>query len=50
MIEISLLTLSAGRDEMNIYGELRDLPGGSVSDDEGGALAKQTLLPPTEVE
>ena len=33
MTETSLLTLSPGLAEMNMYdGELRDLPGGSVSD------------------
>jgi hypothetical protein len=46
MIEISLLILSAGREEMNIKIGLRGLSGGSVSDDAGWALAKQTFLPP----
>ena len=45
-IDTSLLTLSAGRDEMNMYDGLRDLACGLVSDEVGLAIAKQTFLPP----
>ena len=48
--EISLFTLSAGRDEMNMNVGSRDLPGGSVSDDDGLALAKQIFFPPGDAE
>jgi hypothetical protein len=47
-IETSLLTFSAGREEMNMNEGLRDLAGGLVSDDVGRAMAKQTFLPPGE--
>lgn len=46
MIDTSLLTLSPGRDEMNMYDGLRGRPGGAVSEVAGFAMAKQTFLPP----
>ena len=46
MIETSSVTFSPGRDEMNMYDGLRDLPAGVVSDEAGLAIAKQIFLPP----
>jgi hypothetical protein len=48
MIDTSLLTLSAGREEMNMYDGLRGRSGGLVSEDEGFAIVKQIFLPPGE--
>jgi hypothetical protein len=46
MIDTSLFTLSAGRDEMKMYVGLRGRPAGVVSEVAGLAIAKQSFLPP----
>jgi hypothetical protein len=48
MIDTSFLTLSAGREEMNMNEGLRGRLGGAVSEDEGLAIAKQVFFPPGE--